>query len=181
MSEARSGYGRSVGGLFGALLAAFALIAVIWGLTQLQHRDVANPAKTVDYTATLAQAREQAPFDVLAPAPVPEGWRATTAQWSGAGPVVSWHLGFLTSESRDASYVGLEQGNAIARDFVAENTTADEPGSPVAIAGKRWDTLASSDGDETALVLEGDGVTTVVTGTAPQSELVAFAEALSAS
>lgn len=177
MSERRSGYRTSVPGLIGAMLAVLALIVFVWGLTRFQHRDVDDPAETVDYTSELSDARAQAPFDVLAPDPAPQGWRATSVKWSGAGPEVSWHLGFLTGTGDSAGYVGLEQGNAQPGPFVAESTTADQPGPPVTIAGAEWQQLTQ--GDETALVLFGDGVTTVVTGTVPLDELITFAASLS--
>ncbi|MEP6664918.1 MAG: DUF4245 domain-containing protein [Nocardioidaceae bacterium] len=175
MSETRSGYARSASGLVGALVACFLVIVFVWGLTRFQHRGHADPAETVGYSAQLADARAQAPFDVLAPRPTPPGWRATSVTWQGAGPEVSWHLGFLTSRQE---YVGLEQGNAIPREFIADRTPADVPGDPVDINGQRWQTLSS--GHETALVLEGDEVTTIVTGTASTAELIGFAESLSA-
>jgi hypothetical protein len=181
VSEARSsGYGRSVGGLIGSLVVALLAIAFVWGLSRFQHRDVENPTPTVDYVDELTAARDQAPFGVLAPDPVPDGWRPTSARWDGVGPEYSWHLGFLTSQSSDADYVGLEQGNAAPSEFVAAATPADQPGAPVEIRGQAWQTLTSNNGEETALVLAGDHETTVVTGSAPEGDLVAFAETLSA-
>lgn len=166
-------------GLIGALIAALLLIVAIWGLTRFQDRDVASPAPAVDFAAELATAREQAPFPVLAPRPVPDGWRATSVSWDGAGPEVAWHLGFVTGAGSDAAYVGVEQGNAPAAEFVAAHTPADLPADPVDIGGARWQAL-TSDGDETALYrTAADGATTLVTGTLPEAELVAFVESLS--
>jgi hypothetical protein len=180
VSEVRSsGYRRSAGGLIGAIIVALLAIAFVWGLTRFQHRDVANPTPTIDYADELSSARDQAPFDVLVPDPAPEGWRATSARWDGVGPEYSWHLGFLTSESRDADYVGLEQGNAAPSEFVGAATPADQPGAPVEIDGQKWQTLTSDDGQETALVLAGVHETTVITGSAPEDDLVSFAETLS--
>jgi Protein of unknown function (DUF4245) len=172
---ARGGYSRSVSGLFGALLAVLVLIVAIWGLTRFQHRNIPDPARTIDYTSDLALAREKAPFGVLAPRPAPPGWRATSAQWNGQGPTVSWHLGFLTPEGE---YVGLEQSNAATAGFVRAHTAADQPGSPVSISGQQWQTLSSSGGSEHALLRADGGVTTLVTGTAPLKQLREFAASL---
>jgi hypothetical protein len=168
-------------GLVGSIIAALGLIVAIWGLTWFQHRDPPNPAPTVEYQEQLALARAEAPFGVLAPDPPPAGWRATSVSWDGTAPEYAWHLGFLTGPGSgvDVSYVGLEQSNADPREFVAAATPADEPGPPVTIDGQAWQTLTSV--DETALVHPGDGVTTIVTGTAPLDELVAFAKSLSVS
>jgi len=176
--EGRPGrYQRSMAGLVGSILAALGLIAVIWGLTWFQHRDPPTPAPTVDYGQQLAQARAQSPFGVLAPDPPPAGWRATSVSWDGTAPEYSWHLGFLTGPGSDVDYVGLEQGNAAPSEFLTAATPATDPGPWVRIEGARWQTYSSSRG-EAALVLPGDGVTTVVTGTAPLDELVEFASTL---
>jgi len=178
VAEARSGYQRSVPGLLGALIVVLVLIASVWVLSRFQHRGTTDPARTVGYTAELAEARESAPFDVLAPSPVPPGWRATSVQWDGADPeAASWHLGFLTSTGE---YVGLEQGNAPVADFVAGTTTATQPAEAVEVAGESWQGLVSDDAREHALVRRESGVTTLVTGTASLEELVTFAESLTA-
>lgn len=178
MSETRGGYRRSAAGLFGALFVVLVLIASSWALSRFQQRGATDPARAIDYTTELALARDAAPFDVLAPSPVPSGWRATSAEWDGVGPDVSWHLGLLTSTGE---YVGLEQGNAPGPDFIDGHTPATEVAEPVRIAGETWQVLVSGDGEEHALVREATGVTTMVTGTAPVTELVAFAESLTAS
>ncbi len=180
MSQASSGYKRSTNGLVGAIIVSLLFIAVVWGLSRFQQHDPIEAAPTVDYSASLAQARAEAPFPVLAPYPVPPGWRATSATWNGAGPLVSWHLGLLTGEGAAADYVGLDQGNEITRDFLAATTRADQPGSPVTIGGDTWDAYTSADGGEAALVLERNGVTTIVSGTADESVLQAYAASLSA-
>lgn len=77
-------------------------------------------------------------------------------------------------------YVGLEQGNASATDFVQDHTPATDVVDPVDVGGKTWQVLVSEDGREHALVQLRNGVTTMVTGTAPLPELVAFAESLTA-
>lgn len=176
VSETRSGYRSSVSGLVGALLVSLALIACFFAFSFFQRGSSTDPAPTVDYSGALAQARSQAPFAVLAPAQLPGGWRATSVEWSGSGPENAWHLGVLTNHDE---YVGLEQGNAVAQTFIAEHTRAIEPGAPAQIEGQTWQTLTS--GSETALVLTGDGVTTLVTGTAPRSDLMTFAVSLSPS
>jgi hypothetical protein len=181
VSDSRSGYRQSVSGLVGALVMSLLLVAAIWLLSRFQHHDPANPAPTVSFSAQLAQARSEAPFKVLAPHPVPPGWRATSARWDGAGPAVSWHLGLLTAKGSDAQYVGLDQSNDIPRDFIAATTTADEPGPRVVIGGMVWKTLTSADGHETALVQERPKVTTIVSGTASKAVLEGYVASLSTS
>lgn len=168
----RGGYARSANGLVGALIAVLGLIAVVGGLSWLQHGKVADPARTVDYAASLARARDEAPFPVVAPSPVPSGLRATSVSWDGAGVLVAWHLGFVTSGD---DYLGLYEGNGPAAAFISASTPATDPGPPVTIAGVMWQTLHSPDQAETALLRRANGVTTVVTGTAGETQLEMFA------
>ncbi len=176
-SEARSGSRQSVGGLVGALAVVSLLIGSIWSLSLLHGRPTAQHAEAIDYSSELAEARSQAPFDVFAPSETPSGWAATSATWRGAGPEVSWHLGFRTG---DGEYVGLEQGNQPAAQFIAARTLADQPAEPALVAGRTWTALTSTDGHENAFVLVDEGITTVVTGTAPVADLLTFTASLRA-
>jgi Protein of unknown function (DUF4245) len=171
VNRPRTGYTRSMGGMVGALVAVLGLVAVMGGFAWLLHRPVDNPVKTVNFRAVLAVAREQAPFHVLAPDPVPAGLRATNVSWDGVGGRVSWHVGFLTSGQ---DYIGLYQGNGPTTAFLDAATPATDRGAPVTVRGKRWMTLTNSDQGETALVRTVNGVTTVVTGTAPEPQLASF-------
>ncbi len=175
MGGQRRGSQRSLGGLVGALIAVFGLIACVWGLTWFQHRDLEDPARTVDYAPALAAARAQAPFAILAPRPVPAGLRATSVSWDSTGARKSWQLGFVTD---GGEFVGLYEGNGPAADVIEASTPARDPGPPVTIAGAQWLTLTNDARGETALVRTTSGVTTVVTGTAGEAVLSSFAGAL---
>lgn len=169
------GYGRSLGGMVGALISVMGLIAFVWALTWFQHRAPANPAATVSYAPALVTARSEAPFHVVAPQPVPAGLRATSVSWDGVGPIVLWQLGFVTPEQ---AFVGLYQGNGPAGKLIATNTPASQPGPPVTIRGVQWLTLTDPSRGETALVHTQKGVTVLVTGTAGEGRLVSFVRSL---
>jgi len=164
-----------VGGLVGALVAVVALIAVVGGFGRLLSSPVDTPAAAVDYRASLALAREQAPFHVVFPAPVPVGLRAKSVEWNGVGDSVTWHVGFLTE---DGDYLGLYQGTGPVAEFLAASTPADQPAGSVSVGGVTWRTYTNPDQGETALVRTVDGVTTVVTGSADEAELTRFAARL---
>lgn len=164
-----------MGGMVGAFLSIFAVIAFVWGLTLFQHRGVENPARTIDYGAALTAARAQAPFAVLAPDPAPAGLRATSVTYDGVGPRKSWQLGFV---DEGGQFVGLYQGNGPAADVIQTATPATSPGAPVTIDGDQWLTLNDTERGEAALVRTSAGVTTVVTGTAGEAALTAFATVL---
>ncbi|MGH3473242.1 MAG: DUF4245 domain-containing protein [Nocardioidaceae bacterium] len=175
MSQAKSSYRRSANGLIGALIAVLLTIAFVWGLTWFQRRSTPNPAATVSYASSLQVARQLAGFQVLAPTPKPTWWRCTSVAYTpGTHHDTSWHLGGLTT---DGQYIGLEQGIESPGVFIPANTAANQPRSPVTIDGAEWTRLASGQG-ETALVHERGKVTTIVTGTAPLSQLETFAAAL---
>ena len=175
VSGTRRPYPRGLQGLIGAMVATVVLVLATWVVSRPQKQDLPQAVPAIDYSAQLQTAREQAPFDVLAPETLPDGWRATSARWRGSEPTVTWHLGVLTD---DDTYVGLEQSNATASSFIEDSTRADEPRGPVEVDGTSWQTYES--GTETALVLVEEDVTTVVTGTATRADLVTFAESLTA-
>jgi hypothetical protein len=177
MSEARRGYQRSAGGLAGAIVVSLLLIGAIWALRQISGGEAPDPAATIDYTETLTQARRNASFEVLAPEVVPPGWRATTARWVVEGDRELWHLGFVIDGGTD--YVGLDQRTEPEKDALRVTTPADQPKATVSVAGVTWKTFTTSDEDESALVVTGDGVTTIVSGTASETVLRGFAETLS--
>jgi hypothetical protein len=174
-------YQRTFGGLVGSIVAVLGVIAAVWLVSRIlfDQSGPADPAPTISYGQELAAARGAAPFAVLAPDPAPSGWRATSVSWDGVGPDYAWHLGFLDGAGAGADYVGVEQSNADPAEFVPTATPADQPGPTVTFDGQTWQTLTSPAG-ETAVVSSRPDVTTVVTGTVPLDQLVAFAKTLSA-
>ncbi len=73
--------------------------------------------RVVDYPAAIAQARAQAPYDVLGPDPLPDGWRVTSARTEQAGGSVTWHVGMVT---RDDDYAAVEQTDGDRDQFVQQ-------------------------------------------------------------
>jgi hypothetical protein len=165
----------------GSIAAVLGVIVGVWLLSRIlfDQSGPADPAQTISYGQELAAARSAAPFAVLAPDPVPSGWRATSVSWDGTGPEYAWHLGFLDGTGDGADYVGIEQSNADPTEFVPTATPADEPGTTVTFDGQTWQTMTSPAG-ETAVVSSDADATTVVTGTVPLDQLVAFAKTLAA-
>ncbi len=106
----------------GDLIRSLALIVIPLIVIAVIFTDVPDdhPVKEVDWKPVLATARKQAPFDVLAPTNLPEGWRATRVNWvplgrpylnAEASPRNLWQIGFLTP---DEVYIDLNQGDAAA-------------------------------------------------------------------
>ena len=175
MSGQAGRYQRSVAGLVGAMLVILAVVIAFVVFREINRNDPAGPVRAIDYARDADFARDQAGFEVRAPASLPEGWRATTARYV-PGADERWHLGMLTEDDR---YVGLEQSAASADAMVEEHVDEEATrGDPVSVAGAEWSTWRD-DGGDLALVREDAGTTTLVVGHEVDAEvLVAFVASL---
>jgi hypothetical protein len=174
VTEQPSRYQRSFSGMVGAMLILVVVVFAFVIFRAVNRNDVADPVRAIDYVGVADYAGEQAPYELLVPDPLPEGWIATSAEFT-AGPASGWHLGLLTE---DRSYVGVEQAVDSARALVREHVDADAVrGEDVTIDGQVWQAWTDAGGD-TGLVAEGDDVTTLVVGTIDQAELIAFVDSL---
>lgn len=173
MSEQPGKYQRSTGGLVGALIVSVVVVVGFVLLRDLGRSEVEAEVKEVDYQQVLEFTRDQVDFEPVAPATLPEGWRATSARMTPAP--AAWHLGVLTDQDR---YIGLEQSRSseanMVRRYVDEEAVE---GEPVTIDGRPWKTWTDEGGDN-ALSRVDDGVTVVVVGTPDQDLLVDYAASL---
>jgi hypothetical protein len=162
---------RNLRSLVWSLVACFGVIAFLAFVTWRPHEE---EVRAINYGPKLAQAREAAPYRVLAPEPMPTGWQATSADLTAPeGGPVSWHLGIVTA---DRGYVGLEQSNDAAGKFTADELGPTEPDSTSTLPG--WQRHRLLERDERALVRTAAGVTTIVTGTTDYATLEQFAQTL---
>ncbi|MPY64256.1 DUF4245 domain-containing protein [Streptomyces spongiae] len=137
------------------------------------HDDSPPPLKRVDYRVELLTARRAASYPVAAPEGLPKSWKATSVRFQG-DDFDAWHLGFHDPEGQ---YVAIEQSAQKPSTFIDDATQgAEETKSTRKIGDQVWRRYEGERYD--ALVLEGDGVTTVVTGSAPLAQLTTMAEAL---
>ncbi|WP_168207607.1 DUF4245 domain-containing protein [Microlunatus elymi] len=125
---------------------------------------------TVDWKPVAAQAAKEAPYEVLAPAELPAGWRATQVSWTKIGepdptgnesPRNRWRLGVLTDQQ---VYIELDQVDKQAQDFVDDITRNGQPDGTSTVAGQSWQRLVTDDDRTRSLVLATPKVTTVVSG-----------------
>jgi hypothetical protein len=107
---------------------------------------------------------------------VPAGWSPTSARFEPSGPdgVATWHVGYLTPSQR---YAAVEMAAGATPRWLREQTSNGRVTGTQQVAGATWQQLLSDDGSRRSLVLELDGVTTVVTGSASLDELAALADA----
>ena len=144
-----------------------------------------HPVEEVDWKPVLATARKQAPYEVLAPNNLPDGWRATRVNWvplgrphlnGEASPRNLWQIGFLTPEE---VYIDLTQGDIRAEEMVDQQSREGTPDGNSVVAGETWLRLVSPDGRTRSLVLHGPAATTIVSANLPYEGLEAYASTLS--
>jgi hypothetical protein len=173
----------------GDLIRSLALIVIPVVVITIIFTSVPDdhPVKEVDWKPVLATARQEAPFPVLAPATLPDGWRATRVNWvpqgrpylnGEASPRNLWQIGFLTP---DDVYIDLNQGDLRPQEMVDQQSRAGTPDGVSVIAGQTWHRLISPDERTRSLVLRGPNATTIVSADLPYEALEAYASTLSSS
>ncbi|MBH5336768.1 DUF4245 domain-containing protein [Streptomyces pactum] len=161
------------------MVQSLGVTVVVAGLIYvfIPHDEDHDPIRTVDYRVELQTVRRAAPYPVAAPEPggLPEGWRATSVRYTPESKDgAAWHLGFLDA---DREYVAVEQSDGRPAAFVGNVTHgARETDRTERVNGREWTWYKGP--KYNALVLQEEGVTTVVTGTAPYGHLVKMAAAL---
>lgn len=165
---------RTVRNLAGALTVTCGVALVVY-FSAIPREGDGNEMEAVSYSQELGQARRVAPFPVVAPVGLPDDWRANSVTYRGTGDHgTTWHLGFVTP---DDEYVAVEQGSKSSAAFVRKVTHEARPtGESRQVAGEEWARYEGKSYD--ALVHEGDGVTTVVTGTGSLAQMERMASVL---
>jgi hypothetical protein len=162
--------------MVGAMVVLVVLLVAWVGIQSLVKRQPDSAVRTVDYAQVVAPARKAAKFDLVAPAALPSGWRATSVSFRDTVPQ-HWHLGVLTGTDR---YVGLEQGQGSQRSMIEEYVDKDaQRGAPVQVGGRRWVTYTDARGDLALVRRDGDATTLVVGHDVPQATLLSYVAGLS--
>jgi hypothetical protein len=159
------------------MVRSLALVLVLVGVASVFYL-AGRPdpvVREVQYTDALALARQTASYDVLAPDPLPDGWRATSARADTEGDVTTWHLGLVTAAG---SYAAVEQSDGDRRDFVERFAEGARPNGTANVDGTTWRRLNGGQPEERALLRTTDGVTTLVAGGARWAELERLAASL---
>lgn len=131
--------------------------------------------RVIDYSGDLAAARTHAPYHVLAPEGLPDGWRATSVRYATKDGATMWHLGFISPADE---YVGIEQSDGPAELWIRQQTHGGRVESRVPINGQDWTVRYQPDKELRSLAITQDGVTTVVAGLASVPTLTELAGAL---
>lgn len=153
--------------------------AVVAAIVLLVPRPDGPIDRAVPVEQVAASSAADADFVLTVP-DLPEGWEPNSVRLDAAGPDanLTWHVGYVTPSG---GYAGLERARDVTSGWVSEQTNdgrRDDEAASVDIAGETWQLLRSTEPERTSLVIEREGVTTVVTGSAPVSELYVLAEAV---
>jgi hypothetical protein len=161
------------------MVLSLGLVLGVVGLTLLMtlRDEPDDPIREVDITLVQAGALLNAPYDAVVPQGLPETWRPTSARVSGPGDdPFQWHVGFVTPSQEYAAAGQSDQGT---RAYLIQEKAGGAEVGTVAVGDERWTRYEREDGKRASLVKVEDGVTTLVTGTGSQDELVTLALSLS--
>ncbi len=172
MSEKPGRYQRSTNGLVGAMIVTLLAIGLFVVIRSLVRVDLEVEPEPVDFAAA-ADAVRGAGFDVLAPAALPTGWRATAIDVQQTDPPL-WGMSILTDKD---TFVGLRQEDGSVGDLVDVNIDKDavegEPLSLDSAVGDTWQTWTDEGGDTGYSIAYGDQ-TVLVYGSASPEDLQEF-------
>jgi hypothetical protein len=183
MSQTRSPgggrYQRSTGGLVGAMVVTVLAVVAFAAFNALRTDHDPTPVPAVDYTAMMRAGRADHKLLVMAPATLPNEWKATSVGYQTGG-TPTWHLGLLTDRGK---YVGVEEALGGVKDLVDEHVDPDaKQGEDVTIDGETYQTWTDVDGDYAVSRTVGSGGTDheswLVVGTAPHGTIRDFAARL---
>ena len=182
---ARSRKATTTGDLVRSIAVIMIPLAVITVLFTKLPKD--HPVQVVDPQPVLAKARTESPYPILAPANLPNDWRATRVTWVRTGepylneaPSVRnlWRVGYLTP---DEDYIAVAQGDLEPDEFISVETREGAVDGESTVNGDIWERRVSADGRTRSLVQRTDTVTTVVAGDTSYAALEAFAATLASS
>ncbi|MGJ6980865.1 DUF4245 domain-containing protein [Aestuariimicrobium soli] len=160
------------------LTMAVLMIPVLLIVWFFQRTPDEPPLPVVNWQEQVALARKQADFEVLAPASLPDGWRATQASFSQAGggqgsAYDELRLGFLNADNLNLQVRQAKTSNA--RAFLTQNTRDGYDSGAQKVGDQVWKQVTSADGRTTYLLGERPDSLVLVSGDTSAATLVAFA------
>jgi hypothetical protein len=190
MTPAQRARLRTVPYLFRALIPLALLVLVVIVIAWPRGTDNGG-VHPIDPNPVISQAREQAPYQLLAPVAsgvgaLPAGWQATSARIDDASApdpadslelasgVYQLRVGYVTPNK---DYAQFEESND-AQEAVLSESGPRTPGDPVKVGSDTWQSGTYSDNGETLLFRSVGDVTVIVTGSASLDELKTLAAAL---
>lgn len=173
---------ETVGDMIRSMAVLMIPVLLLVGWLALTNEKPTATIEKIDWQPVASRAAEEAPFEVVAPEQVPQGWVPNRVVWSspqnpqeGAPGGNYWMLGLMNP---DEIFVQLNQSD-LAEGQIVPRLTRDGVGEgSMDINGKQWQQYVSLDDRTRSLVLFGDGVTTIIVGDTGYDELALLAKAL---
>lgn len=163
----------SVASMVISLLVVLGIVVVLLLLVPRQNGVTQPP---VDVAAGARVAATRVDFTPSVPVTLPADWRATSVRTTVAtARVLTWHAGWQTGAG---DYAAVEQGAKAPAEWLRAQTNRGRPDGTQDVGGVTWQRILRVDKVQNSLVHTKDGVTTVVTGTAPYGDLAVLAGAL---
>ena len=130
--------------------------------------------RNIDVPGVALQAESTAGYLPLA-VDLPAGWTSNYARWNtgGTAQVAAWEVGYITPGEE---YIGLIQTDKANPTWIGQ-ATDNAPVTGDRDAGATWE-LRDAGAGERSLVLEQDGFTVILTGTAELDEFDVLATAI---
>jgi hypothetical protein len=159
-----------------ALSMAVLLIPVFLFLVGYRVFFAGDAPIPVDAAQIYATAQHDAHFPVLVPQNLPAQWTAIAAKFDPPVGAAVLRVSYVTPDKAGLQLV--ESDRPIDALLPDELGTGAQPGNLTDIAGRQWRVYPVTKGDGRALVLAGDGYTTVITGTATDNDMRTLAATL---
>lgn len=157
------------------------LVLIYWLFT----KDIEEqPVQSIDYAPTLREANERAPYTVMAPEGLGDGWIPTQSHYFDDGQLGrdgeptqgnEWVVGFI---SPDEVYYSVLQTDHDPAETIGELSRGGQQQGSETIEGRQWERWRSPDGRTGVLATTTDGVTLTVTADADFTQLSDFARTL---
>lgn len=159
-----------------ALSMAVLLIPVILFLVGYRVFFSGDAPIPVDAAQVYATAQHDAHFAVLVPQDLPPDWTPIAAKFDPPVGAAVLRVSYVTPAKSGLQLIESDRPvDALLPDELGSDA---QPGNLTDIAGRQWREYPVAKGGSRALVLAGDGFTTVITGTATDNDMRTFAAAL---
>jgi hypothetical protein len=157
------------------VLSLVVVLAVVGLVLVITWHPEPEAVKRVDVAPMLSVASQQAGYPVVDPT-VLDGFVPTSVRWEptvASLGVPAWHVGGVY---RDDDYLQVSQSATQESDFIIDQTAGGRSIGSIDVGGRTWEQLESE--ERRSLVLQLDGVTTIVSSTLPWADLTAVAARL---
>ncbi|MBT0770471.1 DUF4245 domain-containing protein [Kineosporia sp. J2-2] len=161
------------------LISMAVIVGIVLLLLLIVPRPNKVPEHNIDVSSAALGAKGTLGFDPVNP-DLPDGWTARAAglESGTTDGIATWQLTFTTPTG---TYAGIQQAEDVTKAWESRQVTDGQENGTESIGGVQWVVRSREDRGTISLVNRGDdGITTVVTGTASETEMDEFATAVAA-